>query len=260
MMYDLQVLVEEFKLEGKLYAWQWPYCKKRYVARRLIKKAIKEGKLKRHQRIVEWSSGNLAKELCNIASILMHPVTIVAGCDLKNKLPPWVDIIETNQLMNLAPGRVVSKKELSDITKKLADSKKACYLNQLESKEHVKIYTEFAKKLIKVLPKPDAYIEHVGSGATFVGMGGELKKTYPDMQVVACSNIWGDVKHAIAFDIPFEYTMAKGNDFSKNSSKIKELLFQTGINRHQHSMGNICMALQWLKQNPNKTVFTTIGD
>ena len=67
MLFDLSDLVQDYGLKGKLLVWQWPYCKKRYVARQLIKKAVKEGRLKKHQRIVEWSSGNLAKEICKVA-------------------------------------------------------------------------------------------------------------------------------------------------------------------------------------------------
>ena len=261
MLFDLKEIVEQYGLKGKIIVWKWPYCKKRYVARRLIKKAVKEGRLKKHQRIVEWSSGNLAREVCNVASILMHPVSIIEGSNLKGKLPDWVEVIHPSKLLKDEKEQQISKKLLHDITQKYACNVNGCYLGQLVEEEHIKVYEEFAQHLIKQLPKIDAFIEHVGSGATFIGMGNVFKEKFEDMQVIAYSKVWKDIQDAIVFKIPFNYTMLNNSDFTKYANTIQSSLKNDyGILKSNHGIKNICAAMEWLKENPNSTIFTTIGD
>lgn len=261
MLFDLSHLVNDYGLSGRLLMWQWPHCKKRYVARHLIKNAVKEGRLRKHQRIVEWSSGNLAKEICKIASVLMHPVSIVEGNDLTDKLPAWVDIVHPKKLLNAEYNSKISKRELDCVTSAYAKKVNGCYLNQLGDIEHIRIYEDFTNKLIRVLPKIDAFTEHVGSGATLIGIGNVLKNAFDKLEIVVSSKNGRDVQESIVFKIPFDYKLQCENSFCSYSKTIKsELCRSYGIRKCEHGINNITAALQWLKNNPGKTIFTTIGD
>ena len=259
MLNNLEFLLNKFNIKGALYVWTWPECKKKYVAKKLIYDALQSGQLRSGQRIVEWSSGNLAKYVCSMAKKIKCPVTIIEGGKLKGKLPKWVTVFSPSEI--IPDKQTDTKKELDTLIKNYAKSIDAFYLSQLNNEAHIKVYENLMDKIIDHLPYIDMYVEHIGSGATMIGLGKVLKQNYPKIKIID-NTLNSNAKNNIVFKIPFEtYSFETKGIYRDRKQEICEILEkQFGIHKYEHGLKNILSALELLTQYPRQTVFTTIGD
>ena len=139
------------------------------VAYYIIKKAQKEGKLKKNMPIVEATSGNTGISLAAIGAYYQNPVYIFM---------PNGGFIECVKR-----------------AKKLAEEKQGFLVNQFSNKNNYKAHFETTgREILEELRqieskgkeiKVGSFISGVGTGGTLMGIGDRLKEEYKEMKIVA---------------------------------------------------------------------------
>lgn len=158
------------------------------VAFYIINEAIKKGKLKKGQPIIEATSGNTGISLAAIGAYYKHPVYIF--------MPDWASKERIELMKNYGANVTLISKEQGGFikcveeAKKLAEEKNGFLANQFGNKDNYKAHYETTgKEIINNLGKLDestgAFVSGVGTGGTLMGIGDRLKKEYKDIKIVA---------------------------------------------------------------------------
>ena len=158
------------------------------VAFYIINEAIKKGKLKKGQPIIEATSGNTGISLAAIGAYYKHPVYIF--------MPDWASKERIELMKNYGANVTLISKEQGGFikcveeAKKLAEEKNGFLANQFGNKDNYKAHYETTgKEIINNLGKLDestgAFVSGVGTGGTLMGIGDRLKKEYTDIKIVA---------------------------------------------------------------------------
>lgn len=158
------------------------------VAFYIINEAIKKGKLKKGQPIIEATSGNTGISLAAIGAYYKHPVYIF--------MPDWASKERIELMKNYGANVTLISKEQGGFikcveeAKKLVEEKNGFLANQFGNKDNYKAHYETTgKEIINNLGKLDestgAFVSGVGTGGTLMGIGDRLKKEYKDIKIVA---------------------------------------------------------------------------
>ena len=158
------------------------------VAFYIINEAIKKGKLKKGQPIIEATSGNTGISLAAIGAYYKHPVYIF--------MPDWASKERIELMKNYGANVTLISKEQGGFikcveeAKKLAEEKNGFLANQFGNEDNYKAHYETTgKEIINSLEKLDesigAFVSGVGTGGTLMGIGERLKKVYKDIKIVA---------------------------------------------------------------------------
>ena len=163
------------------------------VAYYIIKKAQKEGKLKKNMPIVEATSGNTGISLAAIGAYYQNPVYIF--------MPDWASKERIQLMKNYGANVILISKEQGGFiecvkrAKKLAEEKQGFLVNQFSNKNNYKAHFETTgKEILEELKqiesegkeiKVGGFISGVGTGGTLMGIGDRLKEEYKEMKIVA---------------------------------------------------------------------------
>ncbi len=158
------------------------------VAFYIINEAIKKGKLKKGQPIIEATSGNTGISLAAIGAYYKHPVYIF--------MPDWASKERIELMKNYGANVTLISKEQGGFikcveeAKKLVEEKNGFLANQFGNEDNYKAHYETTgKEIINNLGKLDestgAFVSGVGTGGTLMGIGDRLKKEYKDIKIVA---------------------------------------------------------------------------
>ena len=158
------------------------------VAFYIINEAIKKGKLKKGQPIIEATSGNTGISLAAIGAYYKYPVYIF--------MPDWASKERIELMKNYGANVTLISKEQGGFikcveeAKKLAEEKNGFLANQFGNEDNYKAHYETTgKEIINSLEKLDesigAFVSGVGTGGTLMGIGDRLKKEYKDIKIVA---------------------------------------------------------------------------
>ena len=158
------------------------------VAFYIINEAIKKGKLKKGQPIIEATSGNTGISLAAIGAYYKYPVYIF--------MPDWASKERIELMKNYGANVTLISKEQGGFikcveeAKKLVEEKNGFLANQFGNEDNYKAHYETTgKEIINSLEKLDesigAFVSGVGTGGTLMGIGERLKKEYKDIKIVA---------------------------------------------------------------------------
>ena len=163
------------------------------VAYYIIKKAQKEGKLKKNMPIVEATSGNTGISLAAIGAYYQNPVYIF--------MPDWASKERIQLMKNYGANVILISKEQGGFiecvkrAKKLAEEKQGFLVNQFSNKNNYKAHFETTgREILEELRqieskgkeiKVGGFISGVGTGGTLMGIGDRLKEEYKEMKIVA---------------------------------------------------------------------------
>ena len=155
------------------------------VAYYIIQNGYKKGILKKGMPIIEATSGNTGIALAALGGYYGHPVTIF--------MPDWASK-ERIELMKSYGAKIIlfSKEEggfirCVDEAKKLASETNGFLANQFASIDnYLAHYETTGKEIVDNLPE-DVYgfISGVGTGGTLMGTGKRLKKSFPELKIIA---------------------------------------------------------------------------
>lgn len=164
-----------------------PFGMKDRVAKSIIMNAIKTGKLRKGDPIVESSSGTLAMGVAMVGTYLGHEVHIITD--------PRLDELTYRKLKAVgASVHIVDKigskggwqqARLDYLYKFLAENPRAFWPCQYENPDNPLAYKDLADDLNRKLGKIDYLIGSVGSGGSLCGAARALKEKNPNLRVIA---------------------------------------------------------------------------
>ena len=275
----LSRLEKVLNIKGELYAKIEYYSpglsKKDRIAKYMIEKAIKEGKLKEGQTVIEKTSGNTGIALAFVCSILGYPFVAVMskGNSLErvrmredfNGKVVLVDQDETSK------PNMVTKKDLELVDKeyrRLIQELDAYPVDQFNNEENPEChYMYTAKEIIEDLPTIDAFVDYIGTGGTFCGISKRLKEY--NKEIICCSVIPSNEDHIIQGggyfkEIPFLSTYMLDEELvvsDKEAIEGMDLLAKyEGICAGISSGANLFGALKLIKEKENIKVVFLIND
>ena len=255
MIYDFKELLTKYELDGKLLAWQDEHNKKLKVAKLLIENSIKNSTLKPGQTLVEASAGSMAIAVSLVTMEKSVPFTVFTFEQVRDRLCPNTTLFSPVE-EDLLPMLAFQKH-----AKQYAIENDAFYLNQFEDPYHCKIYENLGDDIFEQChTKIDCYIDKAGTAATLRGIAEAARKRFPEVEVL-CLNNPGIPYIAFLKNFDFKLYMPKTEKHFDAINELKKNLEQMyGIERLNEGLICIYSALEWLGNNPGKTVFTTIGD
>ena len=158
------------------------------VAFYIINEAMKKGKLKKGQPIVEATSGNTGISLAAIGAYYKHPVYIF--------MPDWASKERIELMKNYGENVTLISKEQGGFigcvekAKKLAKEKNGFLANQFGNEDNYKAHyettgKEITEELKKLGESIGGFVSGVGTGGTLMGIGARVKNEYKDIKIVA---------------------------------------------------------------------------
>ena len=177
-----------------------PFGMKDRVARQTILEAKQAGVLRTGAPIIESSSGTMALGVALVGTFLGHEVHIVTD--------PRIDPITLAKLQSM--GCVVHVVEkmgshgwqsarLERLAALMKEYPGAFWPRQYENPANPRAYVDLAHELLEDLDRVDILVASVGSGGSLCGTARELRKTNPNLRVVAVdavgSAIFGQPDH-----------------------------------------------------------------
>ncbi|MBU0636043.1 cysteine synthase family protein [Candidatus Micrarchaeota archaeon] len=150
------------------------------MARYIIEKAEKTGKLKKGYHVVEATTGNTGISFAMVCALKGYKCVIVMPKGMSH---------ERKQIMQAFGARVIETHEncvKCAVQKTLSFKKKAFLPRQFENPwnpiEHEK---HLGTEILQGVKKIDAFIAGVGTGGTLVGVGKAIRKKFPSAQLIA---------------------------------------------------------------------------
>lgn len=272
----LNNIIKKYDIEGEIYAKVEYYSpglsKKDRIAKYIIEKAIKEGKLKEGQTVIEQTSGNTGIGLALVCSILHYPFIAVMS---KGNSIERVKMIEAFggrvELVDKVSGEAgVSKKDMEKVRERfeeLTKELKAFPVNQFTNIDNAWAhYYSTAEEITSDLPSVDAFIDFVGTGGSFVGISKRLKEHHNCL----CFKVVPDKeKHLIQgggyfSEIPFEEENLCDGEIVVSDQEaldgMNDLAREEGLFAGISSGANLKAAIKYLKQNKGKSVVILLND
>lgn len=272
----LNKIEKKYNLKGELYAKVEYYSpglsKKDRIAKYIIEKAIKEGKLKKGQTVIEQTSGNTGIGLAIVCSSLGYPFIAVMS---KGNSVERVKMIEAfggkvELVDKISNSEGVTSLDMEEVRKRfeqLAIELDAFPVNQFENEDNAWAhYYSTAQEILQDLENVDVFIDYVGTGGSFVGIAKRLKEKCQCL----CYMVVPDKKeHLIQGggyfkDISFmEKGLADGEIIVSSQESIffmKDLAKTEGLYAGISSGANLGAAIKFLKENENKKVVILLND
>lgn len=272
----LDKIIKKYNLKGELYAKVEYYSpglsKKDRVAKYIIEKSIKEGKLKKGQVVIEQTSGNTGIGLALVCSYLGYPFVAVMS---KGNSIERVKMIEAFggkvELVEQASNhKGVSKIDMELVEERfneLANELNAFKVNQFNNEDNAWAhYYTTGEEIVNDLKSVDVYVDYVGTGGSFVGVSKRLKEECNCL----CYKVVPDKEnHSIQGggyfkDIPFESEGLCDGEIVISSEEanegMKELAFVEGLYAGVSSGAALKAAIKVLQDNPGKKIVFLLND
>lgn len=272
----LNKIMKKYGLKGELCAKIEYYSpglsKKDRIAKYIIEKAIKEGKLKKGQTVIEQTSGNTGIGVALVCAVLGYPFIAVMS---KGNSIERVKMIEAFggkvELVEQASKHTGVSKEDMDLVEKrykeLVKELDAFPVNQFNNIDNAWAhYYTTGKEIIEDMGTVDAFVDYVGTGGSFVGISKRLKETCNSLCYKVVPN---SVNHSIQGggyfkDIPFEFKGLCDGEIVVSSEEaiigMKELASEEALYGGISSGANLVGAIKLLREHPGKKVVFLIND
>lgn len=272
----LSKITDKYNLIGEIYAKVEFYSpglsKKDRIAKYIIEKAIKEGKLKKGQIVIEQTSGNTGIGVALVCAYLGYPFIAVMS---KGNSVERVKMIEAfggkvELVDQVSEHEGVSSKDMELVEKRFKELVKeldAFAVDQFNNEDNALAhYYSTGEEIINDLCDVDVFVDYVGTGGSFVGVARKLKE-YRDC---LCYKVVPDKKnHSIQGggyfkNIPFEENDICDGEIVISSEEakegMKELASEEAIYGGISSGANLKAAIKVLKESPGKKVVMLIND
>lgn len=272
----LDKIVSKYGLVGEIYAKVEYYSpglsKKDRIAKYIIEKAIKEGKLKKGQTVIEQTSGNTGIGAALVCAVLGYPFVAVMS---KGNSVERVKMIEAFggkvELVDKASEHIgVNKDDLNLVEKRYNELVKqldAFAMNQFNNEENAWAhYYSTGEEIIADLSDVDVFVDYVGTGGSFVGISRKLKE-YCDC---LCYKVVPDkLNHFIQGggyfkDIPFEEKGLCDGKISVSEEEarmgMEDLAKEEALYCGISSGANLAASIKVLKENPGKKIVILLND
>ncbi len=272
----LNKIEEKYNLKGELYAkveyYSPGFSKKDRIAKYIIEKAIKEGKLKKGQTVIEQTSGNTGIGLALVCAILGYPFIAVMSrgnsIERVKMIEAFGGKVELVDKVSNSDG--VSYLDMEEVRKRfeqLTLELNAFPVNQFENIDNAWAhYYSTAEEILSDVRDIDVFIDYVGTGGSFVGISKRLKQDHNCL----CYKVVPDKKeHLIQGggyfkDIPFEENGLVDGEITVSSQEaicfMKHLAKIEGLYAGISSGANLSAAVKYLKENDNKKVVILLND
>lgn len=272
----LKNIEEKYNLEGKLYAKVEYYSpglsKKDRIAKYIIEKAIKEGKLKKGQTVIEQTSGNTGIGVALVCAILGYPFVAVMS---KGNSIERVKMIEAfggkvELVQQQEEHKGVSSGDMDLVEKRFKELVKelgAFPVNQFNNVDNAMAhYHTTGKEIVEELSSVEAFVDYVGTGGSFVGVSKRLKEAFD----CKCFKVIPDKENHLIQgggyfkDIPFEENGLCDGEVVVSSEEaiegMQELAKLEGIYGGISSGANLKAAIDVLKKEKFESVIFLIND
>jgi cysteine synthase A len=272
----LKRIEQKYNLDGEIYAKVEYYSpglsKKDRIAKYIIEKAIKEGKLKEGQTVIEQTSGNTGIGLALVCTILGYPFVAVMS---KGNSVERVKMIEAfggkvELVDKVSDGKGVSKEDMEMVEKRfkeLTEELKAFPVSQFSNEDNAWAhYYTTGEEILRDLRAVDIFVDYVGTGGSFVGVSKRLKEANKCL----CYKVVPDkINHEIQGggyfkNIPFETENLCDGELVVSSEiafeGMRELAREEGLYAGISSGANLKAAIDILKENPGKKVVFLLND
>lgn len=272
----LNNIVKKHQLKGEIYAKVEFYSpglsKKDRIAKYILEKAIKEGKLKDNQIVIEQTSGNTGIGLALVCSLLHHPFIAVMSkgnsIERVKMIEAFGGKVELVDKVSNKPG--VSKEDMEAVKvrfNELTQELNAFPVNQFISVDNALAhYYSTAEEIINDVKDIDTFIDFVGTGGSFVGISKRLK----EYNNCLCFKVVPDTENHLIqgggyfTDIPFEEEGLSDGKIIVSSEEalegMSELAKEEGLFAGISSGANLKAAIKYLKENENKKVVILLND
>ena len=272
----LNNIEKKYKVDGELYAKVEYYSpglsKKDRIAKYIIEKAIKEGKLKKGQTVIEQTSGNTGIGLALVCSILGYPFIAVMS---KGNSVERVRMIEAfggkvELVDKVSTGEGVTKEDMEKVEarfKELTKELNAFPVNQFSNEDNAWAhYYSTGEEIIRDLKNVDIFVDYVGTGGSFVGISKRLKE---DHDCLCYKVVPSQKNHSIQGggyfkEIPFEQEGLCDGEITVTSEEsiilAEDLAKLEGLYVGISSGANLSAAIKILCKNPNKKVVFLLND
>lgn len=272
----LRKVEEKYNLIGELYAKVEYYSpglsKKDRIAKYILEKAIREGKLKKGQIVIEQTSGNTGIGLALVCAVLGYPFVAVMS---KGNSIERVKMIEAfggkvELVDKVSDSDGVTSLDMEAVRKRFEEltiELNAFAVNQFENEENAWAhYYSTAGEILSDLKGVDVFIDYVGTGGSFVGISRRLKEDHPCL----CYKVVPDNKEHIIQgggyfkDIPFENKGLCDGEIAVSSEDaiegMKDLAKVEGLYAGISSGANLVAAIKCLKKSEGKKVVILLND
>lgn len=272
----LKNIEKKYNLKSELYAKVEYYSpglsKKDRIAKYIIEKAIREGKLKKGQTVIEQTSGNTGIGLALVCSVLGYPFVAVMS---KGNSIERVKMIEAfggkvELVDKVSDSEGVSSSDMGAVEKRFKELKEelnAFAVDQFNNKDNAWAhYYTTGEEILKDLKNVDVFVDYVGTGGSFVGVSKRLKE---DHECLCYKVIPDNENHIIQGggyfkEIPFEDKKLCDGEIVVSSGEAKEgveeLAKLEGLYAGISSGANLKAAIKVLKEQVNKKAVILLND
>jgi len=175
-----------------------PFGMKDRVAKRAILEAKRAGILREGACIIESSSGTMALAVVLVGTYLGHEVHIVTDPRIDPITLAKLRAMEcTVHIVEHMTSRGWQSARLERLAEIIAEHPGAFWPRQYDNPDNPAAYTELAEEILQDLDRVDVLVAGVGSGGSLCGTARELRKSNPQLRVVAV-----DAVGSVIFDQP----------------------------------------------------------
>ncbi len=156
------------------------------VAYYMIKKAEEEGRLRKGMKIVVATTGNTGIAFAAVGAALGYEVVIVIPEEMSAERFKLMELYGAEFITT--PGGESDVAASIEYARKLERENpgKYLFLDQWVDEANVQAHYETTgEEIIQQVGKVDAFVAHVGTGGTLIGVGKRLKEENPDTLIIA---------------------------------------------------------------------------
>jgi cysteine synthase A len=175
-------LIEVEKIYVKLECTNPTGSIKDRIALEMINAAEKEGKLKKGYTIIEPTSGNTGIALAMIAAFKGYKMIVVMPENMSK---------ERRQIIRAFGARIILTSKSGSLTeaiekaKEIAKAPKFFMPQQFSNPNNVIAQQQTGREILQQVGDVDAIVAGVGTGGTLMGIAGEMRKSNPQVKVIA---------------------------------------------------------------------------
>lgn len=254
MFKELAGLRERYGVTGALYAFRLPVCKKFYLAVWLFARAAASGEYKPGMPVAEITAGNMGLALAEQCAKYRSPLYLVPIGRLSE---------EKRRALEEKGARLVDARPkegeaywmaLERTLEEIVVSRGACSFRQFTNPRQLGFY----RRLFSRLPveNVDCVIDKIGTGATLAALG----ERFPSAELLYATSLPAAVdmrRYRFFTREPKQIFPRDAAEYKAFGAALKET---EGIENAEYGALSLYCGLQWLKDNPGKSVLVFIGD
>lgn len=152
------------------------------IAKYIIEKAEKTGKLKNGYTVIEATSGNTGIAFSLVCALKGYKMVVVMPRGMSK---------ERSEIINAYGAKIINVKEdcfscAIDKVREMSKQKNTYLPKQFENPWNVEDHEKnLGKEIIREVKKVDAFVAGVGTGGTIIGVSKALKKKFPKVKIFA---------------------------------------------------------------------------